>query len=234
MENRTIVAFGTCRERFAYWEHTDSVQEAQMYLGTKGIYHARIAEYPTYIHLGREKIKDVFLESDAKPSHLFFVDSDNVLHEQTAYRLLQHDLPIVSALYFKRFGSPEAVALDFVDEERTKARSVSQKIRDFFIEHKIELYDEPSCLDIEGSLMQVDAVGFGGVLIKREVLERMEEAYPGAVFGSDDPNIGEDVLFCRRAKDLGYPVYVDLAIQIGHLGKHIVTSHDFMRVDKWI
>ena len=234
MEDKKIIAFGTCRERFAYWEHVDSVHAAQVYLAVHGISYANIFEYPTYIHIGRERIKNTFLEAKAKPSHLLYVDSDNVLPESVAYQLLQRNLPIVSALYFKRTGAPEAVALDFVDENRTKARSVSQKIREFYIDNKVDIFDGPVSLELNvDPLMKVDAVGFGCVLIARTVLEHMEEAYPGTIFGGDDPSVGEDILFCRRAKDLGYDTYVDLSQIVGHLGKHVVSAVDFMHVDIW-
>lgn len=77
-------------------------------------------------------------------------------------------------------------------------------------------------------LFEVDACGFGAILTKVEVLEKMFDKYQTCfqpIYG-----YGEDMSFCRRAKELGYKIYADPNIDIGHIGKTIVKKDSFRRM----
>lgn len=227
-----VVIFGTCRERMAYWEHIDSVLAAQRYLVSKGISVGMIHDSPTYIREGRLRIAQKFMEME-DATHLCFVDSDNMLHEETVWRLLKYNVPVIGALYFKRRGSPEAVAFKWADGEMQKCRSASQEVRDWMVERGVRAKPEPQIIDTYGdSLLQVDVLGFGGVLIRRDVLQHLSDKYSD-IFGGHDANIGEDVYFSRLCALEGIPIYVDMANIIGHLAHYDVTLHDFMQVGKW-
>ena len=229
---KPVVIFGTCRERMAYWEHIDSVLAAQRYLVKNGVSVGMVFDSPTYIREGRQRIARHFLETDG--THLCFVDSDNMLHERTVWELLKYDLPLVSALYFQRRGMPEAVARVWADPtERTGSRSDSQRIRDWMVSHNVPVSPEPQIIDTWGeSLLEVDVVGFGCVLIKRELIETLY-ARQDDIFGDHNINVGEDVYFCRLAQDAGEKIYVDLKNIIGHLTHYDVTLSDFMQVGRW-
>ena len=227
-----VVIFGTCRERMAYWEHVDSVLSAQRYLVSKGISVGMIYDSPTYIREGRLRIAQKFMAME-DATHLCFVDSDNMLHEETVWRLLKYNVPVIGALYFKRRGLPEAVAFKWADEEKQKCYSASQEIRDWMIERKVELKAAPQIVDTYGdSLLQVDVLGFGGVLIRRDVLQHLFDKY-GDIFGGHAADVGEDVYFSRLCALEGIPIYVDMANIIGHLAHYDVTLHDFMQIGKW-
>jgi hypothetical protein len=225
------IMFATCRERVAYWEHTDSVLDARGYLGENGVATMSVYESPTYIHLGREKLLEAFLTTDS--DYLCFVDSDNILPTESIWRLLQHDLPIVGGLYFKRKGGPEAVAFRWFDEKRRLHVTLSRQIKEWMDNNEVDAPARPTCLDIEDSLLEVDVLGFGAVLIRRDVCEKIKETY-GNAFGDHGENIGEDVIFCRRAQDLGYKIYVDQAVLVGHMANYQVTAFDFMQISEWI
>lgn len=226
------VVYATCRERFAFWEHTDSVKESQIVLNARGVLVGEFADSPTYIRMGRKNLVSAFMKTDA--THLLFVDSDNVLHQDTVWRLLKHDLPIVGALYFKRRQDPEAVAFSWTDEtKRDEIFSESQFVRDWLVEHRAAVKDEPACLDLLGNtVVEFDVIGFGCVLIRRDVLEAMLAKYDD-LFGGHNEDLGEDVVFCKRAQDCGFQPAIDLALHIGHLKIDQVTTKDFMRVSEW-
>ena len=61
----------------------------------------------------------------------------------------------------------------------------------------------------------VAGVGFGLMLIKREVVEKMFEWYPRPVEYADGN--GEDLTFCLRAAELGFETVVVPAARVGHL-----------------
>lgn len=77
-------------------------------------------------------------------------------------------------------------------------------------------------------LFEVDACGFGAILTKVEVLEKMFEKYQTCF--QPLPGFGEDMSFCRRAKELGFKIYADPNIDIGHIGKTIVKKDSFRRM----
>ena len=129
---------------------------------------------------------------------LLFLDSDMTPEPETACRLLSHNVDIVGALYFSRDGryvpmfSEVDVGFSSVLVSSCNPTDVSASARD---------------------LRQVDWVGTGCMLIRRRVLEAMRPPY--MEFGA--PGLGEDVVFCRRARELGFGVYVDASHCVGHL-----------------
>jgi predicted O-methyltransferase YrrM len=79
-----------------------------------------------------------------------------------------------------------------------------------------------------------DGIGTGFLLIKREVLLRFtpevckEFGPPFAVgHAPDGTEEGEDLSFCRRAKKLGYEIWADPTIPLGHVGKKSYTREDY-------
>ena len=67
-------------------------------------------------------------------------------------------------------------------------------------------------LERRDALLECDAVGFGCVMIRRDVFEKMAEPR----FERDEDGTGEDFLFCLKAKEAGFPIYADLGCIVGH------------------
>jgi hypothetical protein len=75
------------------------------------------------------------------------------------------------------------------------------------------------------AVFEIDACGTGCVLIHRSVLEKMRETadpnqgtdwcwfWDGPVKGEW---VSEDILFCRRVRQLGFPIYVNTAAVLPH------------------
>ena len=224
------ITIGTCRERMAYWENTDSVTNARQFAAINNIATGMVATYPTYLHIGRQQLVDMFLEEEGA-THLCIVDSDNTLPQEAFWALAQRDLPIVGALYFERRTLPAAVAKEWVGDEGM-SRSVSKTIRELILYHKLPIAHGPQYIE-DAPLLEVDVIGFGCTLIKREVLESIVNTYTNG-FGDCGPIMGEDAEFCRLAQSLGYNIHVDLGVQLGHLRTYQVSVADFMSVHEWL
>jgi hypothetical protein len=95
-------------------------------------------------------------------------------------------------------------------------------------------FDENGDLEFEGSLMRLHRAPTGFMLIQRHVIERLVEAHPewtyeksptekmSAVFDfaiRDGKYVGEDYLFCDRATEMGFTVYIDVDISLPHVGQ---------------
>lgn len=65
-------------------------------------------------------------------------------------------------------------------------------------------------------LIEIHSAGSAGMLIRKSVLERVREAFPGRVF-VEDGDVSEDFLFCSRVRELGIPIHCDLGSRLGHM-----------------
>lgn len=65
----------------------------------------------------------------------------------------------------------------------------------------------------EGGLIEVDGAGSAGMIVHRRVLEKMEPPW----FRLGVGHWGEDLDFCRRAQKLGFKIYADLDMSLGHI-----------------
>jgi GT2 family glycosyltransferase len=127
--------------------------------------------------------------------YIFWVDADILLPENALVNLLEHDKDIVSGVY---------VYKDLVNDSAVLKRfNGNDKYGDVKVK---ELLDEPSPSEI-------DACGFGCVLMKTEILKKIE--YPYFVYTAD---MGEDVYFCRKLQNAGVKIYADNRVLCGHKG----------------
>ena len=147
-----------------------------------------------------------FLESDC--TDMLFIDADIVVDAESVLRLL---------------------ALSTGKDITAGAYPRRAKDRYFFA----DLYfNENQDLEFDGSLMRVERVGTGFMLIQRHVLEDMAKAHEDwtyefkgeqitALFDfalKDGKYVGEDYLFCDRAREHGYKIYIDVDISLPHVG----------------
>lgn len=143
-------------------------------------------------------------------SHILFLDSDMTYPANTLHRLLSHNKDIVGASYCTR-----VMPHGMVHRNLNKSSTLPP----------IENYSN----DAPGSaLHEVQSLGGGCLLIRREVLD----AFPLPVFQSlwistEIPQ-GEDRGFCLKARELGFKVWMDvpLTYEMGHCGMKIYTWRD--------
>jgi hypothetical protein len=136
---------------------------------------------------------------EEKADYLLWLDSDMRFPRETIGHLMLRDKPIVAANYATRRMPVKPVAM--MDNDGEIGR----------------VYTAP---DSEG-LQPVDYIGMGVMMVKREVFEKVEApwfAIPYSTVGQH--YIGEDVFFCRKAREAGYEVLVDhdLSHQVKHVG----------------
>jgi len=153
--------------------------------------------------VARDEIVKLALE-DPKVTHILWVDTDNICEKpedpnQAIQQLLQLNLPIVSGLYRAK-----------QKEGFNYAAWADAKIPNVVGFTPITGYT--------GNLVQVDTVGFGFCLIKREVFEKVPQPW----FQWDKPSPSEDFNFCLKAKQYGYSINVFTDVQLGHKGDLIV------------
>ena len=137
----------------------------------------------------------------SKSDYVLWIDSDMIFERDTLVNLMkdaEEGRDIVAALAFKRVPPFDPVCYR-LDGEGIKP-----------------MYDYPD------EIFEADAVGFGCVLTKTSVLFEMFTEF-GSCF---EPvrGMGEDITFCKRARDMGKKMYVDPNVKTGHVGQLIVNE----------
>ena len=153
----------------------------------------------TMIFNQRERLAEEALKDGADA--ILWVDSDMRFPKDALEILLSRDLPIVGVNATTRRFPVKPTALD-IDPETNDLVKVNSKGKT--------------------GLEQVMGVGFGMVLIKKEVFQAAQK--PWFWFEQTDKGgtIGEDIYFCAKAFDVGYQTVIDhdLSMHIRHIGTY--------------
>jgi len=144
--------------------------------------------------------------------YMFFLDDDVIPPSDIIPRLMARNKDIVGGLYYRRQLPAAPVMM-------TETEQGTQWICDY----------QP------GSLVEADLIGSGCLLVKRKVLEIMP---PPWFEWKCDPfrwpdlkpfeRCSEDYDFCRKARALGFKLYVDTSIQCHHAGLSVASTQGFM------
>lgn len=156
-----------------------------------------------YVPELREEVARRFLD-ETEHEWLLFVDSDILFTPDNVRVLLESsdraDRPVVSGTYFADFrsGVKPVAWIDEPDSEHVDWRQGARV----------------------SSLVECGTVGAGFLLIHRGVLELLREKH-GVCFEAErdvesGKVVGEDVLFCRRVRACGVPVFLNAGVTVGH------------------
>lgn len=167
------------------------------------------------ITMARNSLVSEFLKTDA--TDMLFIDSDVIVTPDDVLRLLaQHAGRDITAGMYPRRAKDKRFFLDFY-------------------------VDEGGNFEFDGSLMRVNRVGTGFMMISRDIIEKMIAAHPewqyenkegsgtvAAVFDFAVKNgqfVGEDYLFCDRVTELGGKIWIDVDISLPHIGTEAFTNN---------
>ncbi len=153
---------------------------------------------PSTIAANRSAIVSWFVEDHPDLEWLLFCDSDSTPPPHTLAHLWATGKDVVSAMVFCR-SAPYPLGA--------------------------QLLDGQTWLPATGQgLLEVEAVGFHCVLIRRRVLA----AIGGNWFHHTDVGAGEDYFFCAKARAAGFRMWINCGLEVGHLATVNITK-DFVR-----
>lgn len=158
----------------------------------------------------RNRLTREFLSTDC--THLLWIDTDLVFSLDHIERIVSHGEAIVGGLYCKKQeGEPQLV---------------------------LNRFDTIDPL-VGDALQSVKYIGTGFMCIAREVFDKMAATWPEDSYKADESDLpehdywrvgvyqfadgskrylSEDWWFCQRALELGYKIYADMKILLGHVG----------------
>jgi hypothetical protein len=145
-------------------------------------------------------------------THIFFVDDDVILPRDILVKLLTHDKDIVTGLYLMRNFPHQPIVFD-------EARP----------DGKCKHYFMPD--ESEPGLVPIVNCGLGAVLIKIEVFKKMP--HPWITLGEAEADHWcDDITFFNRARALGFELFCDTSIHVGHIGSMVIKP--FYLDGKWL
>lgn len=136
---------------------------------------------------------------------VLMLEDDHMYDGDALERLLSHGVPLVAALIPQRKPPFAPCAL------RRK-------------ENEWYTFITPEeCAS--GGLVSVDAVGLGFTLIRRGVIEAVGDPWFETGRIKSTANM-DDLWFCRKVREAGFPVYVDTGVRVAHLVGGMVRFDD--------
>ena len=83
--------------------------------------------------------------------------------------------------------------------------------------------------DYPKNTFEIAGCGFGCVLIDVQIIKDVLMTYGEAFLPSH--GLGEDIAFCQRVHELGYKMYCEPAVRLGHIGHIAIYPEDH---EKWL
>lgn len=154
----------------------------------------------SYIDWGRNDIVREALQNNS--THLFFMDQDMLVPEDSIVRLLDYDKDIVGGLYFLKQ----------------------------YPHYPVAFHLDPFSRDIDlspGGLVKVGGVGMGCTLIKTDVLRAIKDKLKDEWWFKIEAGIGEDVWFSERAALVGAECWLDTDLTCGHMTDVAITRRHY-------
>lgn len=147
--------------------------------------------------------------------YVLWLDSDMIFQPSVLKRLYEDYKAgkgdIVSGLYFRRVSPFTPVVFNTLEIVDNKPQWTAPE-------------------NIPEDVFEAGGVGFGCVFMDTGVLADVMSKFEGNAFTPLN-GVGEDLSFCWRARQCGYKIIVDPAVELGHIA-HITVNRTFYESTK--
>ncbi len=181
----------------------------------------------------RQSLAAQFLHHDSA-THLIFIDADISFDPGQVFRLLDFDKDIVAGVYpTKKIDWEKAANVAKVGGGNLESSSLGYVMG----------LEDPAKTEVKNGFAKAFYAGTGFMLIKRQVILSMIERYPELKYTREDQAedalrgspyrcalfnclvdketgtyLSEDYSFCRRWRDMGGEIWIDLQSKLTHTG----------------
>lgn len=185
--------------------------------------------------------------NDANITHIFFIDSDIIWEPVSVLKLLIADKELIGGVYPLKNYSFGKLAVDGQIKTWLDSKNNSQLANimtdEQCVQYKLLNYNLnllPGGLSVKNNIGKVKHIATGFMMIQRKVIEQMFQAFPSTKYtddisylkGSendhayalfdcgveDDHYYSEDWMFCSRWSKMGGDIWVDVSINLTHIG----------------
>ena len=231
---KTKIAIGTpCFGGNVTSVYMASVIKAMNQCGQRGVEsYVNLLSGDALITRARAQITADFLD-DAAATHLLFIDADISFEPAQLMRLLDFDKDMVAAIY-----PVKNIFWNRIPDHMAKGEPINEAGLIYTTQHCTG-----ADLKIEQDFATAEYAATGFLLIKRRAIERMIAAYPETKYSHPDTPgtqqttaknyyalyecvidketgryLSEDYAFCRRWRQIGGEIWIDLKSQLTHTG----------------
>ena len=159
----------------------------------------------TLVYIARDKIMHKAINEGY--THVLWLDADMIFRPTIFEDLMDHDVDFVTGIAHCRRPPYNSC--------------VFKNISDLNHLQRFDYEEYPN------QLFEIAGCGFACVLIKTEVLKAVNDFYKTCFL--PEQSWGEDLTFCRRARKMGYRIYADPMVQLGHIGHDIIWPETHAR-----
>jgi len=170
----------------------DNLIKALNHASANGIDYKLIFAEGTVVTTVRTVLVKEFLKRP-EFTHLLFIDSDQTFEEHFITQLVTYDKDIIIA--------------------PSKIRN-NMNYNIYFYDKELDKYRPLDIIDGIG-LTKIDAGGMGMMLIKKKILQCIRKIELGIDINGEEKS--EDIWFCERARNLGFEIWTDCNLKLGHL-----------------
>lgn len=188
---------------YMHFQFVDSFTKLIRRLGEDEIDYEIAFQGGTLVYVGRDKLAKRAIEGNF--THMLWLDSDMIFTEDLLDDLMYSGKPFVTGVAHSR--RPPHVSCIF--------KEIWPGI------DRWEGHEYPS------EAFKIAGCGFACVLIKTEIVKAVYEANGTAFFPMRE--LGEDLAFCKRATDLGYEIWAEPSVWLGHIG-HITIYPEYQEM----
>ena len=186
---------------FMHTEFVKSLMSLVMRLKDDGIdFDLEIAS-GTLVYFARDNIACKAINNGY--THVLWLDSDMVFNADILDDLMFSGKQIVTGIYHARRRGHASCIFKQVDLQKGIIR---------FEEYPTDTFE-------------IDGCGFGCILTDVQVLKEIQMQW-GTCF-TPIKQLGEDIAFCKRAKQLGYKIYCEPSVVCGHIGHLTIYPEDY-------
>lgn len=151
----------------------------------------------------RNSLIEAFMGSNC--THALCLDADVALPPHAVASLVEAKKDMITGIYYQKAAPYYPVIMT-----RGVFKGNKDRKHQFFVKWP------------ENTIFPIDACGFGCILIKREVFEKIK--YPWFAWTEKS---GEDIDFCMKVKKKGIDIFCHSGVVCGHVGSKEFTAEDF-------
>ncbi|MBO4121802.1 hypothetical protein J5T34_13810 [Cupriavidus gilardii] len=215
--------------------YTHSLLQLQAALYQRGIgFEYAWTKSSSLITIARNLLANWFLKRTSC-SHLLFIDADMVFRSADVLAMLETDVDVIAAMCPRKeihWPNVAAAARNHPEMQPHELAKVAASYGTFQLVEPGRGFNVRTPVEVEG-------IGTGIMLIKRQVFERMAAMYPDATMKSPDRSsderihvffdlgrdehgdmLSEDLMFCKRWRQIGGKIYGAPWFEVGHIGSH--------------
>ena len=169
---------------------------------------------PTPSRAGEDGRNQIFRETlammDGRYTHFFLLDADSwPYNPYMIEKLLSHDKKVIAG--------PTPVQREGANRGDLLRRLWNIVIEVKGIKKSLKRSDDPAKDELPKGLFKTKYVGSTGMLVAREVIEKMPIPYQKTQRNAHGQTVlSEDYYFCEQIQKMGYDIWIDPTLKSGH------------------